>query len=375
MKIDQFKLEYWLNPRDPLCKYNLGASCVKALHVNELMDLVGEDPAAFLEDLGRMSLHYGHFYGYDRLLKAIAALYENVGPDQVLTTHGGTGANNLAINALVEPGDNVIAIVPSYQQHYSIPASLGANVRLLHLDWKDDYEFDPDRLRALAGSKTKLITLSNPNNPTGKYFGRQTLQAIADIAADSGAYVLCDEIYRGLDDDYMPSMADVYEKAIVTSSMSKVFSMAGTRVGWIIARDKAAHDAMENRRSYDTVCDGPIDELIAAIALENQETVLKRSRVIVRASRAILDQWLETQPSLHCSKVSHSATALVHYDYDLDSVALCEDIYEKLGILLCHGDCFNEKKCFRLGYGFGDPEKFAAGLALLGQYFRALDAR
>ncbi len=375
MKIDTFKLEYWLNPRDPLCKYNLGASCVKALKVEELMRLVGRDPASFLAELGDMSLHYGHFYGFDRLLAAIAGLYEHVRPENILTTHGGTGANNLAINALVEPGDIVVAIVPSYQQHYAIPASLGADVRLLHLDYRDDYALDIDRLKALSGGRAKLITLSNPNNPTGKFYGRQTLNMLADAARASGAYVLCDEIYRGLDDEYMPSMADVYEKGVVTSSMSKVFSMAGTRVGWIVTRDKAAHDIMENRRSYDTVCDGPIDELLAAIALEHSEKVLARSRGVVRASRALLDEWLKTQPRLHCSKTSHSATALVHYDYDIDSVLLCEDIYEKLGVLLCHGACFDEEKCFRLGYGFGEPEKFARGLALLGDYFRELDAR
>ncbi|HWQ58787.1 MAG TPA: aminotransferase class I/II-fold pyridoxal phosphate-dependent enzyme [Clostridia bacterium] len=375
MKIDTFKLEYWLNPRDPLCKYNLGASCVKALRLEELISLTGGDPADFLTELGGMSLHYGHFYGSERLLRAIAGLYENAGPEHVLTTHGGTGANNLAINAIVEPGDDVVAIVPSYQQHYAIPASLGANVKLLHLDYRDDYTLDLDRLKTLVWNKTKLIALSNPNNPTGKYFGRETLEALAAIARRAGAYVLCDEIYRGLDDAYMPSMLDVYEKAVVTSSMSKVFSMAGTRVGWIITKDETVRAIMENRRSYDTVCDGPIDELIAAIALEHHEAVLARSRGIVRKSRALLDEWLKTQPALHCSQTSHSATALVHYDYDIDAERLCEDIYEKLGVLLCHGGCFDEEKCFRLGYGFGDPGKFAEGLALLGQYFRELEAR
>lgn len=375
MKIDKFKLEYWLNPRDPLCKYNLGASCVKALKLEELLELAGVDKDAFMAQLGETSLHYGHFYGSERLLAAISSLYENAGPECILTTHGGTGANNLVMNALVEPGDNVVAIVPNYQQHYSIPASLGAEVRFLHLNWQDDYSLNVNDLMALVDRKTKLITLSNPNNPTGKFFGRSTLTVIGDVARKVGAYVLCDEIYRGLDDEYMPSMVDVYEKAIVTSSMSKVYSMAGTRVGWIVTRDRAAKDIMENRRSYDTVCDGPIDELLAAIALENKDTILRRSRSIVRTSRALLDDWLTKHPKLHCSKVSHSATALIHYDYDISSVKLCEDVYEKLGVLLCHGDCFDEEKCFRMGYGFGDPEKFSKGLELLGGYFDELDRR
>lgn len=368
MKLDDFKLEQWLNPRAAGCTHNLGASCVKAMTLNELMSCVGLDGGAFLDEIGDMSLHYGQFEGLGRLRSAIAGLFQDASADMVLTVHGGTGANNMAINALVEPTDAVVAITPNYQQHYSIPRSLGAEVRILHLEKESDYEPDLDALRELVDGRTKLITLSNPNNPTGKFLGPETLKRIVEVAETTGAYVLCDEIYRGLDDEYMPSIVDLHERGISTGSMSKVFSLAGTRVGWSVTRCRELTTVLENRRSYDTVCDGPLDELIAAVALENHDKVLARSRRIVRANRRLFDDWLSSRSHLDCSKSSLSTTALVHYDYDAASDALCADVLEEAGVLLCYGDCFEEPKTFRLGYGFDDPEEVAAALDALGSY-------
>ncbi len=373
MRLADFKIEKWLNPKDPIAKYNLGASCVKALKVEDLFDLIGEDINAFFNnELRGMSLHYGHFYGMDRLLSALSKLYINVDPKSILTVHGGTGANNMVITELVEPGDNVVAFVPNYQQHYAIPESLGAEVRYLVLREENKYLPDLNELSELVDEKTRLITLSNPNNPTGSFINKDLLRNIVEIARKTGAFILCDEIYRGLAEKYMTSIVDVYEKGIATSSMSKVFSMAGTRLGWVITKDKNTYERIENRRSYDTICCGPFDELITAIAMENSEKILARSKNIVRAGRKIFDEWISTQPRLFCSNKSLSTTAFITYDYDIPAEAFCTDLFEKTGVLLCHGECFDIPKSFRLGYGFGRPEHFKKGLDILGEYLAAL---
>lgn len=374
MKLADFKVEKWLNPRDHSAKYNLGASCVKAFHMKEFFDLIGEDINKFFdEELKDMSLHYGYFFGMERLLAALSKMYRDVSPENILTVHGGTGANNMIITELVEPGDNVIAFLPNYQQHYAIPESLGAEVRYLVLKKENQYLPDLDELRNLVDEKTRLITLSNPNNPTGSFIKEDMLREIGEIAGKVGAYILCDEIYRGLDDNYMASIVDVYDKGIVSSSMSKVFSMAGTRVGWIITKDKEIYDRIENRRSYDTICDGPFDELMSAKAIENYEKILERGRQLVRTNRKILDEWLKTQPHLSCTNESFGTTAFITYDYDITTEELCNDIFEKTGLLLCHGGCFEIPKSFRLGYGFGNPEHFKEGLRVLGDYLKTLE--
>lgn len=372
MSIERFKVEEWLNPRDHQSKYNLGASCVKAFTFEELFEFLEQDSDEFISDLSKMSLHYGDFFGLPRLLSAIAKMYRNVTPDMVLSTHGGTGANNMVITELVQASDNVVAIIPNYQQHYAIPESIGAEVRYLKLKEEDGYLPNIEALKKLVDGNTQLITVSNPNNPTGAFMDEKMLQEIAAVAKSVDAYILCDEIYRGLDDEYMASIVDVYEKGIATSSMSKVFSMAGTRLGWIVVKDKETYKRLETRRSYDTICCGVFDELLSAIALEHHEKILARSRMIVRKNRAILDEWLKTQPRLACNNKSFSSTAFIKYNYKIGSEELCTDIFEKTGVLLCHGDCFEMPNSFRLGYGFDQPEFFKRGLDVLTDYFKDL---
>ncbi|MDM5333109.1 aminotransferase class I/II-fold pyridoxal phosphate-dependent enzyme [Ureibacillus composti] len=372
MNIKDFKLEKWLNPIVDDAKYNLGSSCVKAFTVEELFEFIGADVFEFTKELQKMSLHYGHFFGFERLLIAISKMYEDVSKEMILTVHGGTGANNIVITELVEPTDNVVAIVPNYQQHYSIPESLGAEVRFLELKEENGYLPDLNELKSLVDQNTKMITLSNPNNPTGAFIEKEMLEEICKIAASVDAYVLCDEIYRGLKETYMTSIVDLYEKGIATSSTSKVFSMAGTRVGWIVTRDKETFDRLENRRSYDTICNGVFDELITAIAFEHFEKILERSREIVGESKAIFDKWIKTQSHLSCDYDQWGTTAFIKYDFDIPSDELCKDILEKASVALCYGDCFEIPNTFRLGYAFGDPKTLEEGLNVLGEYFANL---
>ena len=372
MAIQDFKVEKWLNPRDAQCRYNLGASCVKAISLDELAELGGENKDELTKYFFETHLHYGAFFGLPRLLNAIASTYKRAKPEMVLTFHGGTGANSSVLTGMLEKGDNVVTVMPNYQQHYSIPEALGIEVRPLHLEKEDGYKIDPKKLERITDSSTKLITLTNPNNPTGAYMNADELGEIISIAEKKGSYILCDEIYRGLADEYMPSIVDLYDKGIATSSMSKIYSMAGTRVGWAVTPDKKAYGILENRRSYDSICNGVFDELISAIALENSDSMLARARAIVEPNKKIVDEWIKRQPRLSVYGASFTTTMLVHYDYDIDEVELCTDIYEKTGVLLCHGDCFEEKKCFRLGFGFGDSELLQKGLEALGGYLANL---
>lgn len=372
MKIPEFLVETWLNPRVEACRYNFGSSCVQAFSVGELLRFVGMDEGAFLGEVREMSLHYGDFFGLPRLRTALAKLYENVTPEGILTVHGGTGANNAVITELTDVSGNVVAIVPNYQQHYDIPASLGAEVRKLALREEDGWLPDLDELLKLVDGKTCLITLSNPNNPTGALIDRETMTAICKIADRVGAYVLSDEIYRGMGDAYMPSVVDVYERGVATCSTSKVFSMAGTRIGWIATRDRATHDRLENRRSFDTICCGVFDELITAIALEHADKILARSTKIVAENRAILDKWLATQPIIRCKNKSYSSTAFVRYDetaIPMSATELGRDMLAEAGVLVCHGDCFDVPHSFRLGYGYVQPAVLEEGLGVMGGYF------
>jgi aspartate/methionine/tyrosine aminotransferase len=150
MRIRDFGVEIWMNRWEDHCRYNLAETCVDSVTVAELLALAEVDAGAFAAELLPMRLTYGAIDGSERLRAAVAALYETATPSDVLVTHGAIGANHLAYQAIVEPGDVVVSIVPTYQQHTSIPESLGATVRRLQLREDRSWLPDLDELREIA---------------------------------------------------------------------------------------------------------------------------------------------------------------------------------------------------------------------------------
>lgn len=374
MKIDNFVLENWLNPAcdSEKNKIYLGGSCVLPMTVEELFQLTGESMDDFLEELKHMNLGYGRFEGTPRTRRAIAGLYRDVQPEDVILVHGGTGANNTVVMTLIEPTDNVISIMPNYQQFHSIPRSIGAEVRQVDLKPEAGYRLDLKEVRAAADANTKAILFTNPNNPTGALLELDEMKEIVEIARSVDAWVVCDEMYRGLKEGYTCSFADLYDKAIITASSSKIYSMAGTRVGWIICKDPQMRKELFNRRSFDSICGGVFDEWIFAIALEHVDKIYARSRKNVNANKEIVDRWLDGHPYLHQYAASYGTTYLIHYDLDVDAEKFCDDLLDQKGVLVCHGDCFYLPHTFRLS--LSHAEHLEEGLRLIDEYIEELAA-
>ena len=167
-----------------------------------------------------------------------------------MLTHGAAGANHHVFCSLISAGDRVVSIMPTYQQLYSIPASIGADVAIMNLRQENGYLPDLDELRTLVTPDTKMICINNPNNPTGALMSRELLEQIIEIARSADAYILCDEVYRHLTqtDEWCESIVDLYEKGISVSSMSKVCSLAGLRMGWIATHDQACPQSADRAR-------------------------------------------------------------------------------------------------------------------------------
>ena len=243
MHIEPFGVEIWMNEWETRCELNLAETCVESITLRDLLELTGNGDDDLSEMLS-MKMTYGAIEGSERLRRAIAALYERQDPCNVIITHGTVGANMLVHRTLVSRGDRVVAVVPTYQQHYSIPASLEADVQHLRLREGNAWLLDLDELRERATPGTRLIAINNPNNPTGALLDRATLEEVADIARRVDAWILCDEVYRGTDQEgsgTTASIADVYEKGISTAGMSKAYSLAGLRLGWIAADAEFLH--------------------------------------------------------------------------------------------------------------------------------------
>ncbi len=372
MRIEPFGVEIWMNEWETKCELNLAETCVESLTIGQLLDLAGrngDDLSALLP----MPMTYGAIEGSDRLRDAIAALYARQRRANILVTHGTIGANMLVHKALVGPGDRVVAVVPTYQQHYSIPESLGADMHLLHLQPQDGWLPDLDRLRALTLPGTKLIALTNPNNPTGALIPQPMLEEIAAIARATGAWVLCDEVYRGTDqqgDGKTASMADLYERGISTAGLSKAFSLAGLRLGWVAAPAEIIA-AVSIHRDYDTISVGRIDDHFATLALEAAPRLLARSQAITRGNLQILSDWIDTQPRLGWVRPQSGTTAFVRLDAPMTSREFCVDLLQETGVMFTPGSALGVEGWLRIGYA-NAPDILREGLRRTGAFLARL---
>lgn len=373
MYIKPFAVEEWMNAWETGAQYNIAETCVDSVSVDELFALTGENKNAFLSDFCARRLTYGDIEGAPTFKEGVSKLYRTIRPEHIVPTHGATGANHHVFYSLLSPGDQVVSIMPTYQQLYSIPESYQADVRILHLQQKDGYLPDMEELRSLVTSKTKMICVNNPNNPTGALIDTNMMKQIVDIADHAGSWVLCDEAYRHLtqEDIWCESIADLYDKGISVSSMSKVFSLAGLRLGWIATRDEAVVKACLSHRDYNLISCGIFDEALAAVALRHSDALLDRNCRIVRENLALLDAWVQSEPHVHYIKPQAGTTALVYYDLDVPSYQFCEEMYHKTGAFVTPGDCFEEPNSFRIGYAC-DKQDLTQGLRAISNYIAYL---
>ncbi|MEE1923614.1 aminotransferase [Pseudomonas sp. 148P] len=372
MKIKEFGVEIWMNAYENECRYNLAETCVESITLAQLLDFAGKRES-ILDELLPMKMTYGAIEGSDRLRDLIAGLYDKQQRHNVTVTHGAIGANALVHETLVEPGDHVISVAPTYQQHYSIPESYGADVSILRLREENAFLPDLEELRGMVRGNTRLIALNNPNNPTGSLMDRGMLEAIVDIARSVDAWLLCDEVYRGTDqhgDGFTVSIADLYEKGISTASMSKTFSLAGLRLGWIVGPQELIR-AVSIHRDYNTISVGMLDDHFASIALEHRAHILARAHAITRDNLALLDAWVAGEPRVSYVKPKAGTTALLKIDVDMPSRDFCVKLLEAKGVMFTPGSALDIEGYVRIGYA-NNAEVMKAGLAKVSEFLREL---
>ena len=163
----------------------------------------------------------GNRYGYPPLRDLIATSQQyDVGRDNILVTLGTQLSNFLALSVLLEPGDHAIIDAPSWEQPRVLCEAFHVDYSLLRRRPELQWGIDQDELASLITPRTKVIYLCQPNNPTGATFSAEELQAICDLAARTGIYVISDEIYRGLEwsGELSPAAVNLYERGVTTTS-------------------------------------------------------------------------------------------------------------------------------------------------------------
>jgi aspartate/methionine/tyrosine aminotransferase len=362
LKFEQFALERWLSETRFNCDVDLSASVITHFKYNELVNEKDLD----------VPVRIGPTNGSEDLRAEISKLYSGtVGSEGVLVTHGAAEANFLLLNCLISPGDECIFVVPNYMQAYGILRSMGARVKLAHLDEKKNYALDLEEIRGQVSKKTKAILVTNPNNPTGARLTIKELKTLCGVAEEAKAYVIADEVLSGLEIDgtRTVSAVEIYEKGISTRSVSKL-GFSGLRVGWIAARDHAIAKKCWMIRDYTSLGNSFFNQHVALMALRNIGMVSKRNRSLLSNRVETLIRGIkENRSFLSCTKPKAGSTALVKYKPDTDSVEFCRSLAKKEGVAVSPGDFFKAGKSFRILYGT-DAEKLKTGLRRIGRFVR-----
>ena len=339
-------------------RFNLATSGVGSFPLHEL-------PVT----LEQLEINGDSTYGYAPLQRAIAKKCE-VDPDCVVAAAGTSMANHLAMATLIDPGDEVLIEQPTYELLTSTLLYLGANVKSFARTEESGYALDPAQVRRVITRKTRLIVLSNLHNPSSVLASETALREIGGLARSVGARVLVDEVY--LDAVYINTPKPSYHlgaEFVVTSSLTKVYGLSGLRCGWILAEPDLARAMWRLNDLFASIPAHPA-ELLSVVAFENLDYIRERSRTIVAADRALLQEFLASQEGVSSPPTEFGTTAILRL-----ARGSVEDFLTRLRVQYetsaVPGHFFGLPNHFRIGMGV-DSEMFREGLQRIGQALKAV---
>ncbi len=354
MWFERMTLEVWFDDHQFNVKHDIGESAVKFLSVNDLG-----------MDLSSINLRYGYHTGQPLLREVIAEQYPGLTPDQIVVTSGASEANFSIVSALVQPGDHVIIEHPNYPSLYDVPRSLGCDVSLFKLKYEDNFRPDLDRLKAMVTPKTKLISITHPNNPTGSMITCDELPEIIDFVEERNIILMSDETYKEMDsDNRLPAAATLSENVVSISSMSKCYGLPGIRIGWIATKNQQILDDVLAIREQVTICNNALSEEIAMNVLRRKDDFLDKARKHIASNRAIVAAWIKGHEFCEWVPPEAGVVALprIKQGVQIDVEQLYQTLVKDYQTFVIPGRCFEmDNRYFRLGFG-ATSDEIKAGL-------------
>jgi aspartate/methionine/tyrosine aminotransferase len=367
----EFVLERFFDRFEFELPYQLGSSDPETLSVSELLEHAGPEMRRRWETL---RLGYRPCAGDPDLRAAIAALYPGRTADDVLVANGGADALLTAFAAAIEPGDRAVALTPAYQSLHEVPRAMGARLELVEI--REDgsggaWRFPMDRLMTALEPGVRLLVLNVPHNPTGVTATPDELKAIAARCDELGIRLVGDEVYRGLEwtGPAAPSATECSQRAVSVGVTSKVYGLAGLRIGWLVTGDAELRRRAIAVKDYTTLCAAGPSEVLATVALRVHEALIERTRTRCRANFEALEDFLAARPDLIAWRrpaattisVARIATPLLAR-HGGDPERVLAHWRKRAGVLVVPGPAFGcASDRFRLGFGRADfPEALAA---------------
>lgn len=360
MKIEHFEMERMQSTWENVIEYNLSESGVHPLTLDELLT-EGE-----LREVLRLGLGYSQTNGTPELREQIVRLYPGANLDQVLVTAGSSEANFLLMWSNLEPGDEVVFLMPNYMQMWGLVRGFGAVLKPFWLNEELGWSPDLDEFKQLVTPKTKLIILTNPNNPTGAVLSNEAMSAIVDTALGVGAWIVADEVYQGAErvGPVTPSFWGRYERTIIVNGLSKAYGLPGVRIGWIVGPQEFIRKTWPYH-DYTTISPSILSDRIAQIVLSpvNREKIIKRTQSIIQRNFPLLESWLNKQSGIFSFIPPRAgAIAFARYSLEINSTELVNRLIREKSTLIVPGDHFDMDRYLRFGFG-AEPEYLEKGLA------------
>lgn len=347
-----FLLEREMSIWENRVQYNLSESGVHPMTTREL---VNDDPK-LIEDFLSIELNYPQTNGLPELREQIARLYPGATAEDVVVTTGAAQANFTTLLTLMDPGDEIVVMLPNYMQIWGAAKNFLLDVKTFSLKEEIGWGVDVDELKQTVSEKTRLIAICNPNNPTGHILSSEERQAIVDTAEKVGAWILSDEVYAGAEhytDEFTPSFWGDYERVFAVGSLSKAYALPGLRIGWVVAPNNMAGEIWA-RQDYVTISATMLGNKLAAHALSPEvlPRILKRTREYVRKGYKNFEDWcVEHSHLLSLVPPQAAAIAFVRYNSKVNSSELVKRLIEEQSTLVVPGDHFGLDYHLRISYG------------------------
>jgi aspartate/methionine/tyrosine aminotransferase len=334
---------------------------------------------AAIESLQQGETFYAHNLGLPELREAVArymsGLHPAVDAARIAITSGGVSALMLAVQALVDAGDEVVAVTPVWPNLTAQPAILGARVRSVSLVPRaGQWTLDLDALRAAVTAATKLLVINAPNNPTGWTLTRAEQQAILDHCRGTGTWILADEVYERLyfeptPGGCAPSFLDVSapdDRLVVVHSFSKSFLMTGWRLGWLVLPPSLV-EGMGKLIEFNTSCTSVFTQRAGIAALAHSAEITPRVVAHLKACRDTLVPLLAELPGVQVAPARGGMYAFFRLEGFDDSLALAKRLVAEAGLGLAPGNAFAPQAQGWLRWCFAsrDPQRLVQGVERL----------
>ena len=376
MKIERFQMERTQCLFENEVRFNLSESGVSPLSLGELVR--GKEKR---DKLDTLPLGYPHSTGRKSLRRNIARFYGGSNYESVTVVNGGSEANYITLWGLVGTSDRVAFMLPNYLQGWGLARAYGRKADGFKLVMKRDaqgiwkWQLDVDSLRKAVSKDTKLIVVTNPNNPTGHVLTEEEMQIVIGEARRVGAWILSDEIYRGAEigGPLTPTFFGRYEKVVVTGGLSKAFALPGLRIGWIVAPPHQVSQFCEYH-DYLTLTPSYLSDYLADIVMQPQrrDEILQRTRTIIGHNLPVLEKWLAKHADiLDYARPVAGAIATIKYRLPIASTTLFNRLLSEQSVLITPGAHFGIGRYLRIGFGY-DIAHIQQGLRRIDHVLQAL---